>query len=744
MDQVINIDVKVNTPEAKKEIQTVRGALGGLKAVVDGMKKTIASAFSWETISKFAKEALTAAGAATIYSKQLQGLSTAFQSLKTVVGTALLPVFGAVAPIVRSSIDGLVSLASVFAQVTALLFGGDTAMADGGGAAAKSADQVSTAVSSMGGASKKAAREMGGILASFDELNILSKKTTGGWGDVSATVIPKIENTENTVGHVKISPAIVQFINELNAALGPTKISLDQLWDSLKVVGNFTWEGLKGFFFGFLQPVGNWTLNVNGLPKLITLLAETLVGIDWGKLNGALGTLWEALSRIATFVGDAVIDFYEFFLKPLTEWTMGEALPKFLDVLAQGLMLIDWETIRGGLSGLWQALEPFAEYIGEGLLWLWENVFMPFGTWAMNEVVPSFLELLRLGIEGLNGIIEMAMPVLQWLWDSFLQPVGAWMGEGITIALEMIIGLFEILTGILNGDFNLAMDGADKIIQAVKDSFDHLKDGAILCWNLICEVWVVASGWFHTNVVQPVAGFFAGLWTSVTTTAVGAWTEIQETFRAVADWFNNTVVLPISTFFSELWTNVSTWASTAWAEIKETFIGIAGWIDEHMVQPVKSGFKGFINGLVTMVESFVNFFIRGINSIIGGFNGLSIQVPDNPITGAFTLGFNIQRVPEIRLPRLATGAVIPPNRAFMAVLGDQRSGYNVEAPEGLIRQIVREESGLSAVIPELREILTAIREGKVLMVNNRVLGETAREALASAARAGGTGLVPVR
>lgn len=45
------------------------------------------------------------------------------------------------------------------------------------------------------------------------------------------------------------------------------------------------------------------------------------------------------------------------------------------------------------------------------------------------------------------------------------------------------------------------------------------------------------------------------------------------------------------------------------------------------------------------------------------------------------------------IPQLATGAVIPPNRRFMAVLGDQKNGTNLEAPEGLIRQIVREESG---------------------------------------------------
>ena len=51
------------------------------------------------------------------------------------------------------------------------------------------------------------------------------------------------------------------------------------------------------------------------------------------------------------------------------------------------------------------------------------------------------------------------------------------------------------------------------------------------------------------------------------------------------------------------------------------------------------------------------------------------------------------KMPAIRqssVPALAKGAVIPPNRAFLAVLGDQKSGTNVEAPAGLIRQMVAE------------------------------------------------------
>jgi hypothetical protein len=62
-----------------------------------------------------------------------------------------------------------------------------------------------------------------------------------------------------------------------------------------------------------------------------------------------------------------------------------------------------------------------------------------------------------------------------------------------------------------------------------------------------------------------------------------------------------------------------------------------------------------------------------------------------PGIGGNTWGLSIPAVTAPQIPRLATGAVIPPNSQFAAILGDQRSGYNLEGPEDLFRQIVREE-----------------------------------------------------
>ena len=101
------------------------------------------------------------------------------------------------------------------------------------------------------------------------------------------------------------------------------------------------------------------------------------------------------------------------------------------------------------------------------------------------------------------------------------------------------------------------------------------------------------------------------------------------------------------------------------------------------------------NGIVNVVKGAVNVLISIINSLISlvvsGLNMISFDIPSwVPFIGGGHFGFNIQQAPQI--PYLAQGAVIPPNREFMAVLGDQTRGNNIEAPEDLIRKIVREET----------------------------------------------------
>ena len=109
---------------------------------------------------------------------------------------------------------------------------------------------------------------------------------------------------------------------------------------------------------------------------------------------------------------------------------------------------------------------------------------------------------------------------------------------------------------------------------------------------------------------------------------------------------------------------------------------------------IKTWFTNLINKGIGTFEGFINKIIGGLNWLIAKLNAFKITIPDwiGGDYGGKSLGFNITPFKTVSIPRLATGAVIPARSEFVAVLGDQKHGRNLEAPEGLIRQIVREES----------------------------------------------------
>ena len=115
--------------------------------------------------------------------------------------------------------------------------------------------------------------------------------------------------------------------------------------------------------------------------------------------------------------------------------------------------------------------------------------------------------------------------------------------------------------------------------------------------------------------------------------------------------------------------------------------------------------KTIMNGLISGVERGINWVLGGVSDMVNGITRILNKIP----------GVNIGRVNwgNVRIPRLAKGAVIPANREFLAVLGDQKHGTNIEAPADLIRQIVRDEIGNAAGGTHVTIVLDSV-DGKKL------------------------------
>lgn len=261
-----------------------------------------------------------------------------------------------------------------------------------------------------------------------------------------------------------------------------------------------------------------------------------------------------------------------------------------------------------------------------------------------------------------------------------------------------------------------------EMIEPIKKTFselwENIKNWAIDAWKKIKTFWNNIPVWFDTKIIQPVVNFFKGLWQSVSGFFANLWSDIVGIWTSVSNWFNTNVVEPVVGWFRGAWEDISGFFSNLWADIKGIWETVSTWFAEHVTEPVKELFdnlskklkefmehpfeslgefvRGIFNGIIGFLNGLLNGLVNGINNIIGMLNSLSFELPNWKIFGENAgrrFGVNIPYVSGLQIPYLATGAVIPPNAPFAAILGDQSSGRNLEAPEGLIRQIIREELG---------------------------------------------------
>lgn len=124
--------------------------------------------------------------------------------------------------------------------------------------------------------------------------------------------------------------------------------------------------------------------------------------------------------------------------------------------------------------------------------------------------------------------------------------------------------------------------------------------------------------------------------------------------------------------------------------------------------------------------------IGEIQSIINSLTGKTVYIDIVGQTSSSGGGKpNLPSLPaeastaSYNVPYLASGAVIPPNAPFTAVLGDQKHGTNLEAPEDLIRKIVREESGVGGTEQLAQLLETLIATVQNIEVGDTVIGEAA-------------------
>ncbi len=396
---------------------------------------------------------------------------------------------------------------------------------------------------------------------------------------------------------------------------------------------------------------------------ILSRIKKTAEKFDLGKISSSLDGLKRKLEPLGKAAWEGIKWGYDNVLEPLALWTVNEAVPKFLDAIGSIA-----EKTAPAFKNLELALRPLKKGLFEALKWAYDNIFLPIEKWLGGEVLPAALNVLAGACRILTSVIASLKPYAEWIWANVLKPAAEWIGPILVKGLELLAQGLEIIAewmqknseivGILAAALLVLTNPIALVIAAV---------AALVTLIKVCiDVWPK----FSESV----------------TSAVGS---VKNALNNVRNWIETSVIQPVVNAFKTAVSSIKGFFTDLWTTLKNIFGSVASFVKLKVMDPIVDTFKARINEVISLVEGFVNLFIKAINAILSAFNKISFDIPDwVPVVGGKTFGISIPELKEISLPRLAEGAVLPGKHPYAAIVNDQRSGVNVESPLSTIVEAV--------------------------------------------------------
>lgn len=387
-----------------------------------------------------------------------------------------------------------------------------------------------------------------------------------------------------------------------------------------------------------------------------------------------------------------------------------------------------WEQIRNAASAVWpevqqaalafwnEGLSPLLTYLSgtfaPGVINAFSEAFAPIvggvASTAIYVLADLFTWACGIGTDAINGVLIPALDLLLQIWQDLMSGIKtAWdtygqpLMDGVILAFQNLEDLATLLWETI---VKPILQNLISVLQQLWSS--HLKplwDDILLLVasvaNCLLDLW--------NNLLAPVAKWIIATFGPAFAEVFNAIADVVGVaVGAIADAIDLAIVVlrGLADFLSAVFRG--NW-DAAWQAIGNTVSTV--W--DKMTNAIKTA----VNGIIGFINRMISTVVTGINAVINALNGLSFDLPD--IFGGGHVGFNISTLTAPQIPYLAQGAVIPANREFLAVLGDQSHGTNVEAPLDTIKQAVAEVmedlqagqmAGFEAVVAVLREILSAV------------------------------------
>ncbi len=642
--------------------------------------------------------------------KQNDAAIDALGRLKGALLVLAQPIVNVVIPAFTALIDILAKVAAVGANLVSNLFGWDiSATTD----AAKRLYKESNAIQAVGDAAEEAA----GSLAGFDEINTIQTENKGANASSNDAIEPNFDLFDTSKykskidelavilgGSLLVLGAILTFsganislgigMMALGAAMIYTEAQLN--WGDPGVQSTINkvliWSGSVLFVIGAILAFSGIAISLGiGMMAAGALELYAAASLNWNSLSEPIQA---AISGALALVGMVALTV------GLCLALSGANIPVGIGLIAIGAaslaaaVSLNWDslgsTIYEKLANIGAIIGPVIAIVGIFLL-----------------IIGNFPLGLGMLIAGI-AVFGVSAAVLNW--DLLGNTITEKLGNIITIAGGFLaaIGIVLMLTGVALG-VGLAMliSGITMVFGgSIAAQWDYVPDTVSAKLGLILKV--VGAALLVLGVICLLTGVGIPIGLGLILAGVG----VLGVSAVAANWdFITDKVKSIWASVKDYWSN-----NIAKYFTLDYWRGKAADIISGLAAGIKSGLK-------TIKDAISDLIGNAWNSVTSFFSGGSSRASNS----GPTVRASAANVYPADVPALARGAVIPPNREFMAVLGDQQRGYNIEAPEDLIRKIVREEagSGNGELAALLQELIAVTRAGRVMQVDRKVLARTA-------------------
>lgn len=685
-------------------------------ALANGYGKTTSAMTEQEKVAlrlAFVQKQLSAASGDFIrtsdsWANQVRVMQLQLQSLKATVGQGLINLFTPVLRVINILLGKLATLANAFKSFTELITGkkssgqtggggagltGDASgvqdTADAYGQAADNAGKLADSTEDVADATKDAAKAAKGYLSPLDEINRYSTQ------DTSSTTSKTPSSGAGSSGSPGGLAGAVGNVDYGKMAEGET--ALDKISKSAEKLAKLLKKLWKPFQDAWKKE-GKNTINaaniaLAGIAKLAKSVGKSLVEV-WTNGTGTtmLTTMLKIAQNVLKTIGNIASGFAD-------AWNKNNVGTQIIQNIADALVVVmqfvekiaedtatwaanlDFYPLLESISNLTSAFAPILESIGNVLEWIYKNIVLPMLKWVIEVGLPTVVNL----VAKVATFLADHQPIVEAFGAALIGAFAAAKIAGLASSvIKSVSGIAMAAKGLIS-----LMTGTGGIMGGIKAIATAIGPGGVFVLAVGACIAIGVLLYKNWDKIKEMAG------------KVWDWVS-NKTRRFVEDIGNK--LRGLATKMTTIWGSIKASAHQKWNAIWSTVSGFVERIKNAIVDKftsAKNTVVGVFNGMGDAIRSVLNNIISVVNGAISKVNGVVSAIESafsfgpwkvpTPF-GSKTIGFRatFPRVPTV--PYLAKGAVIPPRSEFLAVLGDQKQGNNIETPEALLRKIVREET----------------------------------------------------